>query len=69
MGSKKVPASRTKSHQVLLNGADGLEFPTEIDCGIVLVVRKSSILRIAGRVSYLRRAPISVKLRAALGLG
>jgi len=39
-GTKKLPASAKRPHAVLLNGADGLDFITEIDCGFVHVVSK-----------------------------
>ena len=68
-GSKKSPAAQARPHQVVLNGADGLEFPTLFDCGFVNVARKSSIIRSAGRVAYARRGQIATKLRASLGLG
>ena len=68
-GSKKSPAAQARPHQVVLNGADGLEFPTLFDCGFVNIARKSSIIRSAGRVAYARRGQIATKLRASLGLG
>ena len=68
-GTKKRPSAQARPHQVILNGADGLEFPTLFDCGFVSVVRKSSILRSAGRVTYARRGQIASKIRASLGLG
>jgi mRNA-degrading endonuclease toxin of MazEF toxin-antitoxin module len=68
VGTKRVPAGEILPHNVLLNGADGLEFQTLVNCAVVFMVRKKSILRHAGRVSYLRRAEIQKKVRAALGL-
>ena len=68
-GSKKSPAAQVRPHQVILNGADGLEFPTLFDCAFVNVARKSSIIRSAGRVAYARRGQIATKLRASVGLG
>lgn len=69
MGSKKPPAASAEPRHVLLNEADGLEFVTLIDCGLVGVVRKPSILRMAGVVSWERRKEIQRKVRAYLGLG
>jgi hypothetical protein len=68
-GSKKPPAVAARPHQVILNGADGLEFATLFDCAFVSVARKSSIIRSAGRVAYARRGQIAAKVRASLGLG
>jgi hypothetical protein len=69
MGSKKSPAVAGAPRHVILNGADGLEFTTLIDCGLVCVVRKSSVIRTAGAVSWERRKEIQRKIRAYLGLG
>jgi hypothetical protein len=69
VGTKKPPAASAGDHQVILNGADGLEFPTLVDCSLVYVARKSSVLRLAGTVSAERRTAISRKVRAYLGLG
>jgi len=69
MGSKKPPAASAAPRHVLLNGADGLEFVTLIDCGLVGVVRKASVLRMAGVVSWERRKEIQRKVRSYLGLG
>jgi hypothetical protein len=69
VGTKKQPAELLREHQVLLNGADGLEFTTALDCTFVHTARKSSILRSAGTVSLNRRSEIQRKVRACLGLG
>ena len=69
VGTKKQPAEAAKAHQVILNGADGLEFMTLLNCALIYQVRKASILRTAGVVSHGRRGAIAVRVRAALGLG
>jgi hypothetical protein len=69
LGSKKPPAASTADHQVLLNGADGLEHLTQVDCSLVYVARKSSIIRSTGNVSLARRREIQRRIRAYLGLG
>lgn len=69
IGTKKIPAEGAKPHQVILNGADGLSFPTLLDCSLVYQVRKSSILRLGGRVAHARRSAIAARVRAALGVG
>ena len=69
VGSKKQPAETVKSHQVVLNGADGLEFSTLLNCAFVYQVRKDNIMRSAGAVSHGRRGAIATRVRAALGLG
>ena len=69
IGTKKTPAEGAKPHQVVLNGADGLEFQTLVDCSLVYQVRKNSILRLSGRVAHARRSSIAARVRAALGVG
>jgi hypothetical protein len=69
VGTKKQPAESAKAHQVVLNGADGLEFVTLLNCALVYQVRKAKILRTAGVVSHAHRGAIAVRVRAALGVG
>lgn len=69
VGTKKPPAAANGSHQVVLNGADGLEHLTQVDCSLVYVVRKTSVIRLAGAVSFERRREIQRKVRSYLGLG
>lgn len=68
VGTKRPPAAKVLAHQVVLDQADGLEFVTVINCSLVYVVRKASILRSAGVVSYSRRAEIARRVRASLGV-
>jgi hypothetical protein len=69
LGTKKPPAASTGGHQVLLNGADGLDHLTQVDCSLVYVARRASVIRLAGTVSLERRREIQRKVRAYLGLG
>lgn len=69
LGTKKPPAASVSSHNVVLNGADGLDHLTLLDCSLVYVARKQSIIRLAGTVSLERRKDIQRKVRAYLGLG
>jgi hypothetical protein len=69
IGSRKPPSASAEPRHVVLNGADGLEFMTLLDCGLVVVVRKASILRRGGVVSWERRKEVQRKVRAFLGLG
>ena len=69
IGSKKSPAYAAQPRHVTLDHADGLEFTTLIDCSLVMVGRKSGILRSSGAVSFERRREIQRKVRAFLGLG
>jgi mRNA-degrading endonuclease toxin of MazEF toxin-antitoxin module len=69
VATKKQPAETVRTHQVILNGADGLEFMTLVNCALIFQVRKDKILRSAGIVSHARRGAIATRLRSALGLG
>lgn len=69
MGTKKQPAEQVREHHVVLNSADGLEFLTLFDCAFIYTVKKGSVLRTAGTVSFSRRTEFQRKVRAFLGLG
>ncbi len=68
LGSKKQPAEQARQHHVILNGADGLEFATLVDCSLVYVARKTSLLRSVGLVTVHRRQKIQRGIRGFLGL-
>jgi hypothetical protein len=57
-GTKKPPAAQKRRYGVLLNGADGLDFVTEVDCGFVHVVAKERLAEIAGRVTLVRQREV-----------
>ena len=69
VGTKKQPAEQARQHHVVLDPADGLEFTTLVDCSLVYVARKTSILRSTGQVTVHRRQQIQRGVRAYLGLG
>jgi mRNA-degrading endonuclease toxin of MazEF toxin-antitoxin module len=66
--SKRVPSEGAKAHQVLLNGADGLEFQTVCGCEFFHVVARDSLVEKIGRVSAVRRRAIGRKLNEVLRL-
>lgn len=68
-GTKKQPAQEARHHHVILDAADGLEFVTLVDCSLVYVARKTSIIRASGQVTVHRRQQIQRGIRAYLGLG
>jgi len=68
LGTKKQPAEQARQHHVILDDADGLEFPTLVDCSFVYVARKASILRSTGSVTIYRRQQMQRLLRGYLGL-
>ena len=68
-GTKKQPAENARNHQVILDEADGLAFLTLIDCSLVYVARKISVIRSSGSVTVHRRQQIQRIVRGYLGLG
>ncbi len=69
VGTKKQPAENARHHQVILDEADGLGLPTLIDCSLVYVAKKPSVIRSAGSVTVHRRQQIQRAVRGYLGLG
>ena len=61
-GTKKPPATTRRRSGVLLNGADGLEFITEVDCGFVHVIAKDKVTAATGRVTLVRQREIMRRL-------
>jgi hypothetical protein len=68
-GTKKQPGENARNHQVILDAADGLEFPTLVDCSLVYIAKKASVLRSTGSVTINRRQLIQRAIRGYLGLG
>ena len=64
--SKRVPVEGARAHQVLLNGADGLEFPSVCGCEFFHVIARESVHEIIGRVTPARRRAISRKVNEVL---
>jgi mRNA-degrading endonuclease toxin of MazEF toxin-antitoxin module len=67
-GSTKRPAVESGATDVVLNGADGLERLTVVNCDHVYTVAKTSIESQVGSVSYERRRAISRTLIRAFAL-
>jgi len=68
-GTKKQPAENARNHHVILDEADGLMYSTLVDCSLVYVARKSSVIRSGGSVTVHRRQQIQRTVRGYLGLG
>jgi len=66
--SKRIPADGIKTHQVLLNGSDGLEFSSVCGCEFFHIIARESVQEIIGRVSPARRRAIGRKLNEVLRL-
>jgi len=54
---------RPRSHEVMLNSADGFDWETFCDCATMYAVRSDQLLRKAGRVSLERRRVIRSRIR------
>jgi hypothetical protein len=66
--SKRPPSAAVKPHQVVLNGADGLDFQSTADCRFFHIVAKSGVTEVIGRVSTERRRTIGRKINEVLRL-
>ena len=67
-GSKKAPAEGVQPWQVVLNSADGLDFRTAVDCGVVYLVNKRDCSPAIGAVTFERRRLIGRKMIEILRL-
>ncbi len=67
-GTKRVPAVSAEPWQVILNGADGLDFQTLVDCGIFYLVDKDRCSPSIGSVGVERRRAIGRKINEILRL-
>lgn len=57
-----------KTYEVLLNGADGLDWETFCDCSILYAIKSSELSKYRGMVSLERRRAIRAKLRGIFRL-
>jgi mRNA-degrading endonuclease toxin of MazEF toxin-antitoxin module len=57
-GTTRRPGQSAKLHEVVLNGADGLDHPTIVDCVYFYGVDRRKITTIVGRVTSERRRQI-----------
>lgn len=67
-GSKRQPAASLEAWQILLNGADGLDFQTSVDCGVIYLAPKTSCSPALGTVGHERRRLIGRKINEVLRL-
>jgi len=66
--TKRVPAVAVRPYQVMLNSADGLEFPSAVDCRFFHIVAKAGVHEVIGRVSAERRRAIGRRINEVLRL-
>jgi len=55
---------RPKPHEIMLNGADGMDWETFCDCTIMYAVRYDQLFGHRGRITLERRRAIRAKLQA-----
>ena len=67
-GTKIAPGNPARPHQVVLNGAEGLDFSTAIDCGYFYGVDKDDIVASVGSVAPERRRILKRKIIEVLRL-
>jgi len=67
-GTKTAPGSPARPHQVILNGADGLDFQTAIDCSYFYGVAKDDVMAAEGTVGAERRRALKRKIIEVLRL-
>jgi hypothetical protein len=67
-GTKTAPGNPVRLHQVMLNGAEGLDFPTAIDCSYFYGVAKDEIVGAVGLVGAERRRVLRRKIIEVLRL-
>ena len=67
-GTTRRPSSAAGATDVVLNGADGLERPTLVNCDHLYTVRKDSIESRLGCVTFERRRALSRTLHRAFAL-
>jgi len=67
-GTTRRPSEAPSAHEVVLNGADGLEHPTLVSCAYFYGVDRRKITASIGRVVQERRRQIGRKIVASLRL-
>jgi len=67
-GTTRRPAIAPDSHEVTLNGADGLERPTLFNCGHFHQINRMKITTVVGRVTAERRRQIGRRIVATYRL-
>lgn len=66
--SKRPPADGAKTHQIALNGSDGLDFVSVCGCEFFHIVARENVTEKVGRVSLTRRRAIGRKINEVLRL-
>lgn len=67
-GSTRRPGQSARPYEVVLNGADGLNHPTIVDCAYIYGVDRRKITTVMGRVTHERRRQIGRTIIASFRL-
>lgn len=67
IGSSQRATRQPRENEVLLNGADGLDWETLVKCDLTYLVEKDQLYRRRGMVTTVRRRSIVQRINACFG--
>ena len=67
IGSSQRASRPARENEVLLNGADGLDWETLVKCDLIYLVEKERLYRPRGIVTPARRRALVQRINACLG--
>jgi mRNA-degrading endonuclease toxin of MazEF toxin-antitoxin module len=67
IGSSQRASRPARDNEVLLNGADGLDWETLVKCDLLYLVEKGTLYRRRGLVTPARRHAIVQRINACMG--
>lgn len=67
IGSSQKAGRPARENEIMLNGADGLDWETLVKCDLMYLVEKAQLYRRRGSVSSTRRRMLIQRLNACFG--
>lgn len=67
LGSNQRASRPARENEVVLNGADGLDWETLVKCDLMYLVEKEQLYRCRGTVTTARRRALVQRLNACFG--
>ena len=67
IGSSQKASRPARENEVVLNGADGLDWETLVKCDLMYLVEKERLYRQRGTVTAVRRRALVHRINACLG--
>jgi len=67
IGSSQKASRPARENEVVLNGADGLDWETLVKCDLLYLVEKERLYRSRGTVTAVRRRALVQRINACLG--